>query len=114
MLLVDRIVVSGLPTPKAARDPRSDTPKSFTTLATSPSTRPLPAHHCAPVAPVVVVLTQNARVKLSWIERGIRTDWFVPLRLTARPLWPATNVGLFRSVPWKPLPLPSFALFSNE
>jgi len=51
------------------------------------------------VPPVVVVLIQNEMEKLSWIERGIWTNWFVPLRLTARPLWPATNVGLFTSVP---------------
>src|SRR5215467_14664887 len=86
ILLVDWIVVSGLPTPNATRLPTSDTPKSFTTLATSPSTRPLPTHHCAPVLPVVVVLTQKAIVKLSWIERGIWTNWLVPLRLTARPV----------------------------
>src|SRR3954470_7349711 len=113
MLLVDWIVVSGLPTPNAAREPSSDTPKSLTTLATSPSTRPRPCHHCVPVPPVAVVRTQSEMVKLSWIDRGIWTDWLVPLRLTARPLWPATNVGLPTSVPLKPLPLPSLALLSN-
>src|SRR4029079_7370300 len=113
MLVVDWIVVSGLPTPNATRVPTSDTPQSVTTLATSPSTRPLPTHHCAPVAPVVVVRTQNEIVKLSCTERGSWTDWFVPLRLIARPVWPATNVGLFASVPLNASPLPSLALFSS-
>src|ERR1039458_2635818 len=48
--LVDKMVVSGFPTPNASLPPARAVPKSLLTRETFPSTSPAPCHHC-PVPP---------------------------------------------------------------
>ena len=106
------IVVSGLPTPNAALAPTNDTPKSSAAAETSPSTRPLPAHHW-PVLPVSVVLTHNAMVKSLSIERGT-VAYPDPSNWTAPPsTLPATVAVPPTNEPLRAWPLLSRALPAN-
>ena len=82
MAMVELMVVSGLPTPKAALAPTSETSKSFVVPPTLASTRPLPADHW-PVPPVCVVFIQKAMVKSLLMLRGICMLLLEPLNAAA-------------------------------
>ena len=76
MLTEEAMVVSPLtePTPSTNFPFTMAVPQSAPPPPTSPSTRPLPDHHCAPAQPAVsVVFTHIATVKSSLMDRGIKT-----------------------------------------
>src|SRR6266542_3488362 len=78
MELVERMVVSGFPTPKPNLVPTRAVPKSLLLKGASPSTKPVPLYHW-PVPLVCVDFTQKARLKSLPTGLAICTELFTPL-----------------------------------
>src|SRR3954463_15722010 len=96
MLTDEAIVMSPLedPAPSTNFPFTMAVPQSAPAPAVSPSTTPLPAHHCAPaVPPLPVDLTHSAPVSWSAPERGTAPYLLLPLNCAAcAPTLPATYV----------------------
>src|SRR5690349_23356166 len=108
MAVVEVIVVSGLPMPKANLFPTNAVPKSFALNGASPSTRPTPLYHCGEPL-VCVVFTQKAMLKSLHTGLVICTRAFAPLNVRQAPMRPLAFQLAFVNVPVLLLPEESVA-----
>src|SRR5690242_1502246 len=108
MAVVERIVVSGLPTPKANLPPTRAVPKSLLLNGASPSTKPAPLYHW-PVPAVCVVFTQKTMLKSPFIVLFTWTELLTPLKNRQPLIFPLLfQLALF-TVPSLPFPEASTA-----
>src|SRR5579859_3279221 len=105
MFVLEEIVVSGFPIPKANLPPSKAVPKSLATPGTSPSTKPAPLYHW-PVPAVWVVLTQKDIEKSLSTRLVIVTSLALPLKLRQPLIRPELLKVTLAPISTALLPLP--------